>query len=171
VNPSKYGGEWLILCFSGINPHIGFPVWFCILEKKQRHIFWFLSFSSRAVIKRRNRGKKGRRLPEWCCSNKLAYQIPLNSVLRVCWQRLFIRRILEKKDKNPFFSSPKTLEVPFWQFFELAVVREGKVHLVASKGSPSAEKTWASSCLQRKQLKQLEGEINRKYIFQLSGYV
>ncbi len=28
-----------------------FAVWFLILEKKQRHIFWFLSFSSRAVIK------------------------------------------------------------------------------------------------------------------------
>ncbi len=38
-----------------------FSVWFFILEEKQRHIFWFLSFSSRAVIKPRDRKKKGRK--------------------------------------------------------------------------------------------------------------
>jgi hypothetical protein len=36
-----------------------FSVWFFILEKKQRNIFWFLSFFSRADIKPREGGKKG----------------------------------------------------------------------------------------------------------------
>jgi len=51
-----------------------------ISEKKQRHIFWFLSFSSRADIKQREGGKKGsprgfatRRHRELCCFNKLVH--------------------------------------------------------------------------------------------------
>jgi hypothetical protein len=55
-----------------------FSVWLFILEKKQRHIFWFLSFSSGADIKPRDGGKKGRRHRELCCFNKLVHQKSLH---------------------------------------------------------------------------------------------
>ncbi len=45
-----------------------------ILEKKQRHIFWFLSFSVRTVIKPGDREKKDRLHLELCCFNKLVHQ-------------------------------------------------------------------------------------------------
>jgi hypothetical protein len=60
--------DWSI-AFLGLI-HIPFFGMVLILEKKQRHIFWFLSFSSRAARKPRDRGKKDRRHRELSCFNK-----------------------------------------------------------------------------------------------------